>query len=67
MNNHLLHKASVAASPAVVPASYVVSYDFLTDPMKLTGFIVLILQGVLVGVKIWKELRSRKVADENAS
>lgn len=47
-------------TPMTIPVSYIGAYDILNDPQKLVGFIVLILQGVYIMVKIYKETRRDK-------
>lgn len=43
------------AAPATVPSVYLGIVDFLSDPAKFAGFIVLVLQGIYIGIKIYKE------------
>jgi len=55
-----------AGMPAWIPISYMAFFDSLADPMKLAGFLVLILQGIYILVKIRHTLRLGKDGDEQA-
>lgn len=56
-----------SALPATLPASYVGFFDHFSDPMKVAGFVVLVLQGVYTCVQIWRALKEKKNGrnDEN--
>ena len=59
----LVNKFAPDAAHITVPAGYLAFFDDFTDPMRIAGFLVLVLQGILITIKIRNETRRRK---ENA-
>lgn len=51
---------SVAVIQPVPPSIYLIIYDLLTDPMKLLGLILLVLQVILTGIRLKKEMKVDK-------
>jgi len=48
-----------SATPSAIPLSYLSFFDFFSDPMKIAGLIVLVLQGIYILIQIRKSLRSK--------
>lgn len=51
------------AAPMGIPASYLGLYEHLDLAAKVGGFAVIVLQGVYIGVCIWKKLKGGKKDD----
>ena len=50
---------------AAIPVSYISFFDDFSDPMKAGGFVVIVLQGIFLAIKIVKELREKKESDDD--
>lgn len=52
-----------SSAPVSVPATYLAFFDHMDAYAKLAGLVVIVLQGVLVALKIKKEMKGKSTSE----